>query len=421
MKRFLFLVLIVFLLTSIKIEEGSMDKILVNPWPCSTSTEIGGNLPADYEPSGVAWSPLLNNLFLVSDNGQLTQLDSGGNIIFNWSPGWDLEGVTLVEGRDSYVYLGVEQPDSIREFNLSTGALTDHSWSLTPWMTGPDNQGLEALTFVPNGYHPYASSTSGGLFYAGLQADGRIYVFDVNLSVSGSVTHVATLTPKPGMNDISGLYYCKETGVLYATYDTANLLVEMKANGNVLAEYALPGNDQEGVTIVPTCENHQATVYIAEDIGPELWRYEPYPILCSLDTTPPATPVKLVFIHHSCGDNWLENGNGNLGTALNSNNYYVTETNYGWDAEPGDNLGSSTDTSDWPLWFNGTKMPYVYANNFHYAYTNTITDPGGENEIIMFKSCYPNSEVGESIDDEKAIYNNLLSYIPLLLKLLQKH
>ena len=42
---------------------------------------------------------------------------------------------------------------------------------------------------------------------------------------------------------------------------------------------------------------------------------------------------KIMFIHHSCGSNWLANGNGNLGAALNANNYYVTESDYGWDAE----------------------------------------------------------------------------------------
>jgi methionine-rich copper-binding protein CopC len=127
----------------------------------------------------------------------------------------------------------------------------------------------------------------------------------------------------------------------------------------------------------------------------------------SIGTT---SAVKLVFIHHSSGGNWLANGNGNLGTALNSNNYYVSETNYGWSAQPGDNLGDRTDTVNWPEWFTDAKMPYVYASDYHSAYTNIISNPGGENEIIMFKSCFPNSEVGDSIDEEKAIYNSLLPY-----------
>ena len=124
----------------------------------------------------------------------------------------------------------------------------------------------------------------------------------------------------------------------------------------------------------------------------------------------PTTPVRLIFIHHSSGGNWLATGNGNLGSALNANNYYVSETNYGWSAEPGDSLGDHTDTLDWPSWFNDKKMQYVYNSNYHSAYTNTISNPGGENEIIMFKSCFPLSEVGSSIDDEKATYNRLLPY-----------
>lgn len=127
-------------------------------------------------------------------------------------------------------------------------------------------------------------------------------------------------------------------------------------------------------------------------------------------TDPPSSTVKLIFIHHSCGGNWLSDGDGNLGSVLNNNNYYVSESDYGWDAQPNDNLGDHTDTQDWPSWFNDVKMPYVYNSDYHSAYTNTIANPGGENEIIMFKSCFPLSEVEDSIDDEKAIYNSLKPY-----------
>ncbi len=135
----------------------------------------------------------------------------------------------------------------------------------------------------------------------------------------------------------------------------------------------------------------------------------------SLDVTKPASPVRLVFIHHSCGQNWLSDTDssygGSLGDALNDNNYYVSDTSYGWNAEPGDNLGNNTNTADWPLWFNDTKMQYVYATASHSTWDgNDIAQPAGENEIVMFKSCYPLSEVGASIDDEKAVYSGLLTY-----------
>ena len=45
---------------------------------------------------------------------------------------------------------------------------------------------------------------------------------------------------------------------------------------------------------------------------------------------PPASPVRLIFIHHSTGENWLSDDNGGLGIALRDNNYYVSDTNYGW-------------------------------------------------------------------------------------------
>jgi hypothetical protein len=127
-------------------------------------------------------------------------------------------------------------------------------------------------------------------------------------------------------------------------------------------------------------------------------------------TDPPSETVKLIFIHHSSGGNWLADGNGNLGPELNNNNYYLSESDYGWDAEPDDNLGDHTDTPDWPSWFNDDKMPYVYNSDYHSAYDNNIPNPGGQNEIIMFKSCFPLSEVGDSIDDEKTIYNSLKPY-----------
>lgn len=133
-------------------------------------------------------------------------------------------------------------------------------------------------------------------------------------------------------------------------------------------------------------------------------------LLTDVDSSAPSETVKICFIHHSTGSAWISASNGGLGTALNANNYFVTETDYGWDAQTGDGLGNRTDTDNWPEWFTDAKMPYVYANDAHYDYTNTIGDPAGENDIIMFKSCYPNSEVGNSIDDEKQRYLNLLNY-----------
>jgi hypothetical protein len=140
------------------------------------------------------------------------------------------------------------------------------------------------------------------------------------------------------------------------------------------------------------------------------------------NTAPPVSTVRLVFVHHSCGNNWLDTGNGNLGNTLGSNNYYVRDTYYGWDAPYNTDIGDSTDTTDWYTWFADTTiqgngmarrdniMGALYTTSNQNATYSPIADPGGENDIIMFKSCYPNSEVGGSISDEKALYNDLLAY-----------
>jgi len=150
---------------------------------------------------------------------------------------------------------------------------------------------------------------------------------------------------------------------------------------------------------------------------------------------PPTSPVKLVFIHHSVGDDWLSTGMGNLGNQLGANNYYVSDTYYEWGP---DEIGSYTDIGNWWDWFRGpSSASYTQAiydtTNRHADYVRPMADPGGENRIVLFKSCYPNSHLGGNPDDPpttgpnplrgedyssehhtvgnaKGIYNDILAY-----------
>ncbi|MFH0996651.1 MAG: hypothetical protein V1844_14315 [Pseudomonadota bacterium] len=154
------------------------------------------------------------------------------------------------------------------------------------------------------------------------------------------------------------------------------------------------------------------------------------------DPGPPASPVKLIFIHHSTGGNWLadpygDEPYGGLGSALMNNNYFVSATNYGWGP---DSIGDRTDIVNWPEWFNGPDrdaiMAAVYSEtgrNFQDfgSWSRLAVDPGGQNEIVLFKSCFPNSNLyGNPLDpplaepndweysvaNAKAVYNRLLTY-----------
>jgi hypothetical protein len=135
-----------------------------------------------------------------------------------------------------------------------------------------------------------------------------------------------------------------------------------------------------------------------------------------IDVSPPAETVKLIFIHHSCGENWLADWSGGLGQALADNRYFVSDTNYGWGPEDptiGGAIGDYTDIGYWWNWFLGPAsseiLPAVYAESGQHAeYTRLGGDPGGENEIVMFKSCFPNSALGGSPDDPPAAGDNPL-------------
>jgi len=125
---------------------------------------------------------------------------------------------------------------------------------------------------------------------------------------------------------------------------------------------------------------------------------------------PPEETLKLVFIHHSCGDNWLSASGGDLGNALGATNYYVSDTYYGWGP---DEIGSLTDIGNWWSWFCGPdSSEYMHAvfitNNQNASYSRPIADPGGENAIVMFKSCYPNSHLEGSPTDPATTGDNPL-------------
>ncbi|GAB4503518.1 MAG: hypothetical protein Fur0043_05100 [Anaerolineales bacterium] len=150
----------------------------------------------------------------------------------------------------------------------------------------------------------------------------------------------------------------------------------------------------------------------------------PAPMRQADNPNPPERVVKLIFIHHSTGENWLTDGYGDLGRTLDQNNYFVSDTNYGWGP---DAIGDRTDIPNWTEWFAGENTPLYMDALFqesgqNSSYTRTLPDPGGENEIVMFKSCFPNSELGGHPDDPpgdyedmtvagaKYVYNTILQY-----------
>jgi hypothetical protein len=161
----------------------------------------------------------------------------------------DSEGVTLAEWSDTAVYVAVERDNAnggtsrlgILRFDTATGAAT-HDWNLTHSSSNPEtldvaagaNSGLEAVTWVPDAhlvahgfrddaravtYSPAGDPDHGtGLFFAGLEANGAIYVYALNHADS-SFRRLATVAS--GLPMVMGLEFDRETGYLWAHCDNS--------------------------------------------------------------------------------------------------------------------------------------------------------------------------------------------------------
>ncbi len=108
-----------------------------------------------------------------------------------------------------------------------------------------------------------------------------------------------------------------------------------------------------------------------------------------IPTQASAVEDDIVFIHHSCGNNFLNQG---LKTQLLAKDYIdeVNDIYYGDDLQPDDGRpdslggtpGDNTNMNHWVMWFND-----------YLSGIQTFDCSNGSNRIIMFKSCYPISNI----------------------------
>ena len=155
----------------------------------------------------------------------------------------------------------------------------------------------------------------------------------------------------------------------------------------------------------------------------------------AMASEPLQKPTKLLFIHHSVGGQWLAHDYGGLVSELNKNKIYVNDVTYGWEPPELTNtitkkimrffskvkrkllstdgsvrsaigIGNRTDIGQMHDWFLGPDSEFImnsaYKENLETTsfgdHSNSTSqaplanpDISAENEIIMFKSCFPNT------------------------------
>jgi hypothetical protein len=127
----------------------------------------------------------------------------------------------------------------------------------------------------------------------------------------------------------------------------------------------------------------------------------------------PTETVRMLFIHHSCGENlWLTYGN--LSEELAAINIEPHDATYG------DTIGDDTDVCHWYPKFSDQLdeiLTFNHSSDVYYPLASGVV-----NDIIMFKSCYPASDIwgwgtgegdpedcDQTIVNYQAVYNALLS------------
>jgi hypothetical protein len=91
----------------------------------------------------------------------------------------------------------------------------------------------------------------------------------------------------------------------------------------------------------------------------------------------------MVWLHHSTGDSLLRGG---LLDALKADGMQFYDINYGEAVVDGYVVGDHTDIPDWPKTFNTPKL-------FDVVKKWELSGSRANHDIVMFKSCFPNSNI----------------------------
>lgn len=116
------------------------------------------------------------------------------------------------------------------------------------------------------------------------------------------------------------------------------------------------------------------------------------------DPGPPPRPLRMVWLHHSTGDNLLRGG---LLEALRANRIEFFDINYEEAKVDGYVIGDHTNPPDFPKAFNTPK---------YFEVIKGWELKGAQHDVVMFKSCFPASNVKSAamLEEYKGYYNALL-------------
>ncbi|MCD4784499.1 MAG: SdiA-regulated domain-containing protein [Candidatus Eremiobacteraeota bacterium] len=268
-KRFcLYLFLLLFLsFFSTGLVFGSKLKTIIFPY---SSIEKLDRKEKIEEPSGIAYHPMRKTLFVVSDDGDIYEIDLNGKILAKKhisaqdNDELDPEGVAI-NTRTGEVYVAAEEIDGILVIDPATLKITGIFKIINKDEKGKPlfregGNGFEGIAFVPGkkaGYDRiYICNQHDPPIVMKVPAPSVIkkrFAGKKSLKVLGWFRMPCT--------DLSGMTYHNSRKTLFILSDFNNTLFEVSTDGKILNQWSVPGQDQEGIAFAGNY------VYIAQDSG----------------------------------------------------------------------------------------------------------------------------------------------------------
>jgi DNA-binding beta-propeller fold protein YncE len=220
------------------------------------------------EPSGICWHSGRESLFVVGDEGCICEIKADGSLVRQQRiRNADFEGITS-DPSTGLLYVAVEGSETIIEIDPETLSVV-REFSIPRAFDGAvlmkyGGYGIEGITFVPDSAH-----REGGTFYVVNQSmtqtmeDDISAVFEVELPLRSNTGEPALLGFfAPGVIDLSGLHYDRVKDQIIVISDATNTILEYSREFRLMAQHALPGQNQEGLTV-----DESGFMYIAQDSG----------------------------------------------------------------------------------------------------------------------------------------------------------
>jgi uncharacterized protein YjiK len=221
------------------------------------------------EPSGVAFHPGLGHLFVVGDEGTLAELDADGKRIDVRSVHGDLEDLTVHTPSGNLILLAEQQSELIlydpvahqekKRWKMDTAAVLGEE-------PQEKNEGFEGISFRPD-----RGRRGGGLYYLAHQRTPAMVValvFDP-ASPPGRLGAEAVVArwPLEPHEDLTAVAYVPSLDRVLVLTDKSDRILILTSSGSIESEVAVPGEQQEGLTI-----DGRGDVWLADDKDKSLLR-----------------------------------------------------------------------------------------------------------------------------------------------------